>query len=86
MALGAFSNTGERNTAIGSGADVASGNLINATAIGASATVDASNKIQLGNTLVNSVATSGKLTTGAVTYPNTHGSNGQVLGTNGSGS
>ncbi|MCH1600895.1 MAG: hypothetical protein L7S70_11060 [Pseudomonadales bacterium] len=27
----------------------------------------------------------GKVTSGAVTYPNTHGSNGQVLGTNGSG-
>ena len=62
-----------------------SGNLQNATAIGYNAKVDASNKIQLGNTDVTSVATSGKLTTGTVTYPNAHGSNGQVLGTNGSG-
>lgn len=59
--------------------------LSNATAIGANAWVNASNKIQLGNTAVTAVATSGKLTTGDVTYPNTHGTDGQVLGTSGSG-
>ena len=76
---------GSSNTAVGSGADVSAESWSNATAIGFGAIVDATNKIQLGNTSVESVSTSGKLTTGAVTYPNTHGTNGQVLGTSGSG-
>ena len=81
-----YSNTtGNNNTALGSSADVASGNLTNATAIGYDAEVDASNKIQLGNTSVTSVATSGALTTGAVTYPNTDGTPGQVMTTDGAG-
>ena len=62
-----------------------SGNLQNATAIGANANVDASNKIQLGSTSVTSVATSGALTTGAVTYPNIDGTAGQLLTTDGLG-
>ena len=41
--------------------------------------------IQLGNEEIISVNTSAKLTTGDVTYPNTHGMDGQVLGTSGSG-
>src|SRR5262245_30006727 len=41
--------TGSFNAAIGFGADVATGNLINATAIGSLTIVDASNKIRLGN-------------------------------------
>lgn len=41
--------TGSSNTAIGAQADVSVGNLTNATAIGAGAVVDASNKIRLGN-------------------------------------
>jgi hypothetical protein len=41
--------TGNRNTAVGYAADVASGDLSNATAIGSGAIVDASNKIRLGN-------------------------------------
>ena len=45
----ANNTTGSKNTAIGSGADVSKGDLTNATAIGAEATVDASNKIRLGN-------------------------------------
>jgi hypothetical protein len=77
--------TGFRNTAIGFEANVGSGTLSNSTAIGANATVSASNTIQLGNTSVTSVNTSGALTTGTVTYPRTHGSNGQVLSTSGSG-
>ncbi len=44
--------TGNGNTAIGIGADVAFGNLTNATAIGSNAFVNASNKIRLGNTAV----------------------------------
>jgi len=46
--------TGSTNTAIGAFANVAAGagNLVNATAIGTGALVDASNKIRLGNTAV----------------------------------
>lgn len=51
-----FSNTsGNLNTAIGSFANVSSGALINATAIGANALVDANNKIQLGDGNVSAV-------------------------------
>ena len=77
--------TGSKNTAIGFAADVANGDLTNATAIGSLALVDADNKIQLGNSDVDSVATTGKLTTGAVTYPNQDGEAGQVLTTDGLG-
>ena len=44
-----LSSTGSFNTAIGAFADVSIGNLTNATAIGFDATVNASNKIRLGN-------------------------------------
>jgi hypothetical protein len=68
-----------------SGANVASNNLSNATAIGFGANVAASNTIQLGNTSVTNLITSGKVTAGAITYPNVDGTNGQVLSTTGSG-
>jgi hypothetical protein len=81
-----FSNTtGSQNTAIGAAADVASGALTNATAIGNWAIVSASNTIQLGNTSVSNVKTSGTLTAGVVTYPKTNGTNGQVLTANTNG-
>ena len=51
--------TGSNNTVIGSFADVRSGSLNNATAIGYDAKVAASNTIQLGNTSVTNVKTSG---------------------------
>src|SRR5262249_56424756 len=44
--------TGDRNTAIGVGADVGAGDLTNATAIGAGAVVDASNKVRIGDSSV----------------------------------
>ena len=44
--------TGSNNIAIGLGADVSVGTLTNATVIGAFATVNASNKVRLGNTAV----------------------------------
>lgn len=78
-------NTGSNNTALGSEADVSSNNLNNATAVGYQAKVTESNTIQLGNTSVTKVNTSGALTTGLITYPTTHGTNGQVLTTTGSG-
>ena len=80
-----WNTTGNSNTSIGAGADVNIGNLSNATAIGANAKVNTSNTIKLGDNAIDSVITSGKLKLGAVTYPNTHGTNGQVLSTSGSG-
>jgi carbonic anhydrase/acetyltransferase-like protein (isoleucine patch superfamily) len=77
--------TGSNNTLIGSSADVLTDNLTNATAIGYNASVAASNTIQLGNTSVNNVKTSGTITAGTVTYPNAHGLANQVLKTDGLG-
>ena len=76
---------GDGNTAIGASADVGSGDLTNATAIGNGAIVTASNTMQLGNTSVTNVKTSGSVTAGAITIPNTDGSTGQLLATDGSG-
>ena len=63
--------TGTYNTAIGFQANVSSGNLTNSTAIGNNALVTASNTIQLGNSSVISVVTSGTISatgfTGALT-------------------
>ncbi|HAV26623.1 MAG TPA: hypothetical protein DCX01_10640, partial [Bacteroidetes bacterium] len=53
--------------------------------IGNGATVTASNTIQLGNTSVTNVKTSGTITAGAFTIPNTDGTANQVLKTDGSG-
>jgi hypothetical protein len=67
------SNTGSGNTAMGAFADVYAG-ISNATAIGYQANATASNTIQLGNTSVTDVKTSGTITaaglavTGNVTY------------------
>ena len=77
--------TGSGNTILGTDADVAANNLSNATALGYGATVAASNTIQLGNTSVSNVKTSGTITADAVTYPKAHGTSGQVLSTTGSG-
>ena len=77
--------TGSNNTAIGNEANVATAALTNATAIGNGAIVAESNTIQLGNTAVFNVKTSGTITAGAVTYPKTHGTANQVLSTTGSG-
>ena len=70
---------------IGYNADLSSNNLTNATAIGANATVNTSNKIKLGNINVTNVETAGSITAGAITIPNTDGTSGQVLATDGSG-
>ena len=82
---GNLNTTGTNNTLIGYDSDVNSANLTNATAIGAGALVSTSNTIQLGNTAITNVKTSGTFTAGTVTYPNAHGSANQVLTTNGSG-
>ncbi len=78
-------STGSQNTIIGTDSDVATNSLSNATAIGYGAIVSASNKVQIGNAAVTNVKTSGTLTAGAITIPNTDGTSGQVLSTNGSG-
>jgi hypothetical protein len=77
--------SGTGNTALGFGADVSTNNLTYATAIGYNAKVQNSYTIQLGSTSLTNVRTSGTLTAGTVTYPNTHGSANQVLSTTGSG-
>ena len=77
-----YSNTsGSQNTAIGYAASSV-GNLNNTTAIGANAIVDASNKIQLGNTDVTSVNTSGTYTGAGFKTPN--GTSSQYLMADGS--
>ena len=77
--------TGSENTIIGTNADVATAAITNASAIGYGASAATSNTIQLGNTSVTDVKTSGTITADAVTYPKAHGTAGQVLSTTGSG-
>jgi hypothetical protein len=79
--------TGSNNTFIGTQAKTTNvgASISNATAIGYGAEVTSSNTIQLGNTDVTNVKTSGTVSSGTVTYPNTHGTVNQVLTTNGSG-
>ena len=77
--------SGNYNTVLGFQANVGSDGLSNATAIGYGAVVNASNKIQLGNASVTNVSTAGTITAGTITYPNTAGTNGYVLTTDGSG-
>ena len=80
------SNIGSKNTAIGSGANTTSTTIENTTAIGYGSTVSASNTIQLGNTDIANVKTSGTITAGNVTYPKTHNSTAnQVLSIDASG-
>ena len=80
------SNTsGSSNTAIGYSAMSSSSTYSNSTALGYNAQVTASNQIQLGNSSVTNINTSGTLTLGSITYPNTAGTNGYYLKTDGSG-
>lgn len=74
-----------RSIFIGSMTRASSNNATNEIVIGYEATGSGSNTIQLGNTAITDVKTNGKLTSGAVTYPKTHGTSGQVLSTTGSG-
>lgn len=89
---GANSNLGSNNTFIGYNA-IATTNvsISNSTALGSGSVVTSNNTIQLGadgsngSTAVQNVKTSGTVTAGTVTYPNSHGSSNQVLSTTGSG-
>ena len=88
----AQTNQGIRSVALG--AYTVAGN-VNSTAIGFGAKTSADNTIQLGadgsnsplglTTAITNVKTSGTLTAGAVTYPNTDGTSGQLLTTTGTG-
>ena len=82
---GNVNTTGTNNTAIGMQANFGANNLTNATAVGYQANASASNSIQLGNTAVTNVKTSGTITAGAVTYPKVDGTAGQVLTANANG-
>jgi hypothetical protein len=75
------STTGSENTAIGSTTSVSAGKS-NSTAIGYGATVSVDNTIQLGNTSVTDVKTSGKVT--ASQFVVSGGTATQVLMANGS--
>jgi hypothetical protein len=78
---------GINNTFIGTKADVGTvyPNLTNTTSIGFNAKVNASNTIQLGNSQITNVNTSGKYVAGNVTYTNIDGTEGQFLRTDGNG-
>ena len=84
-AAGQVVTTGSNNTFLGKSANGSSTGLINSTAIGYEAIVTENNTIQLGNASVSNIKTSGTITAGAITIPNTDGENGEVLTTNGSG-
>ncbi len=60
---GATVSSGTTNTLIGATSDITTGTLTNTTALGFGATVDASNKIRLGNTSVTLVETYGSFVT-----------------------
>ncbi len=89
---GSSATVGDNNTYLGYSTISNSGATIsNSTAIGSGAKIYGSNTIRLGangldgTTAIDSVLTTGTLTTGAVTYPKTHGTANQVLSTTGSG-
>ena len=91
VAIGLSAWTGANNaTAVGT---LAAAGHVNSSAIGYQAVTTAPNTIQLGadgvtvsgSTAITNVRTSGSLTAGAVTYPNTNGTAGQVLTANNNG-
>ncbi len=87
---GSTNVTGINNTFLGFQADLSSNNLNNATAVGANAIVNASNKVRLGNDSVTATDAAGVLSYNvqggnSVAFPNGRGSNGQVLTTDGAG-
>ena len=84
-AAGQIITSGNNNTFLGKSSNGSSATLSNSSAIGYGATVAASNTIQLGNTSITNVKTSGTITAGAITIPNTDGTANQVLKTDGSG-
>ena len=91
VAIGLAAWTGANNaTAVGT---LAAAGHVNSAALGYQAVTTSPNTIQLGadgvtvqgSTAITNVRTSGSLTAGAVTYPNTNGTAGQVLTANNNG-
>ena len=82
---GATITTGTKNVMIGYDAEPSTEGAVNQIVIGSEAKGTTDNSVQLGNSSITAVNTSGALTTGAVTYPIAHGTSGQVLSTTGSG-
>ncbi len=78
--------TGGSIVAVGNAIDVTSDGLNNVIGIGYGASLTTSNTIVMGNNSITNMKTAGTLTLGAITLPNTDGTSGQVLSTNGSGS
>jgi len=66
-------------TLIGANAGINASGYSNATAIGYNAIISGSNTIKLGDNNIVDVKTTGTVTAGAVTYPNTLGNAGDVL-------
>ena len=60
-------------------------NSSNEIVVGYNAVGNGSNTAQIGNSSITNVKTSGTLTAGVITYPNTAGTNGYYLKTDGSG-
>ena len=86
IANNSTSNTTINNSVlIGASARPFANNSSNEIVIGYDAIGNGNNTVTLGNTSVTKVKTSGAVTAGAVTYPSTHGTAGQVLSTTGSG-
>ena len=77
--------TGTKNILIGHHVSASSSSAENEIVIGAEALGSGNNTVTLGNSSIANVKTSGSITAGAITIPNTDGSNGQVLSTNGNG-
>jgi hypothetical protein len=77
--------TSDYSVYLGSNTKASADDAQNEIVIGYNAIGGGSNTVTLGNTSVTKVITSGAITTGTVTYPKTHGTDGQVLSTTGSG-
>jgi len=77
--------TGDKNVLLGASTAASQAAASNQIVIGYGATGAADNTVQLGNTSITNVKTSGTITAGAITIPNTDGSANQVLQTDGSG-
>ena len=72
-AAGDVITTGTNNVILGSGADPSAADGTNQIVIGKGAVGAANNTVQLGNTDITNVKTSGTITAGAITIPNTDG-------------
>jgi hypothetical protein len=84
IAIGKFSIASANSVALGN--DATTGTYSNSTSLGNGAVVLSDNTVQLGNTSVTNVKTSGTLTAGTVTYPKAHNSTaGQILTIDASG-